>query len=152
MGLIIALIILGLVLMFAEILLIPGIGFAGILGLLSMGGSCYLAFTQEGTTTGFIVLAVILVALILFLIWALRAKTWEKMSLKTKITSKAAVPEVSVAVGDKGTSVTRLAPMGNARFGNNLMEVTSMSGIINSGEEIEVVMIEDRKVYVKDSK
>lgn len=149
MGLIIALIIIGLVLMFAEILLIPGIGFAGVLGLISMGGSCYLAFQDHGTTTGFIVLAVILVVLILFLVWALRAKTWERMSLKTNITSKAVVPETSVCIGDKGTAVTRLAPMGNARFGNNLMEVISMDGVVNSGSEIEVVMLDDAKVYVK---
>lgn len=152
MGLIIALIILGLVLLFAEILLIPGIGFAGILGLVSMGGSCYLAFTGHGTTTGLVVLAVILVILVLFLVWALRAKTWERMSLKTNITSKAVVPEVVVSVGDKGVSATRLAPMGNVRFGDNILEVSSMNGIINSGEEVEVVMLDDRKIYVKSCK
>lgn len=152
MGLIIALIILGLVLMCAEILLIPGVGFAGILGLLSMGGSCYLAFEYHGTTTGLIVLSVIVVLLILFLIWALRARTWEKMSLKTNITSKAVIPELSAAVGDKGVSVTRLAPMGNVRIGENILEVTSMGGIINSGEEVEVVMVDDSKVYVKTSR
>jgi membrane-bound ClpP family serine protease len=54
-----------------------------------------------------------------------------------------------VCIGDKGTAVTRLAPMGNARFGNNLMEVISMDGVVNSGSEIEVVMLDDAKVYVK---
>ena len=39
MGLIITLILVGLVLILAEILLIPGVGVAGVLGLLSMGGS-----------------------------------------------------------------------------------------------------------------
>ena len=36
MGFIITLILVGLVLIFAEILLIPGVGVAGILGILSM--------------------------------------------------------------------------------------------------------------------
>ena len=44
MGLIITLILVGIVLMIAEILLIPGVGVAGILGLLSLGGSCWYAF------------------------------------------------------------------------------------------------------------
>jgi membrane-bound ClpP family serine protease len=74
------------------------------------------------------------------------------MSLKTNITSKAVIPELSAAVGDKGVSVTRLAPMGNVRIGENILEVTSMSGIINSGEEVEVVMVDDSKVYVKASR
>lgn len=149
MGLIIALIILGLVLLLAEILLIPGIGVAGILGLLSMGGSCYLAFLEYDTMTGLIVLSIILVLLVLLLIWVLRAKTWERMSLKTNITSKAVVPELSVYVGDKGVTTTRLAPMGNVRFGNNVLEVTSMEGIINAGTEVVVAMIDDNKVLVK---
>ena len=37
MGFIITLILVGLVLIFAEILLIPGVGVAGVLGLLSIG-------------------------------------------------------------------------------------------------------------------
>ena len=58
MGLIISLIIIGLLLLFAEILLIPGVGFAGILGLVSLGGSCFYAFNQMGGTVGAIVTAV----------------------------------------------------------------------------------------------
>lgn len=152
MGLIIALIILGLVLLLAEILLIPGLGFAGILGLVSMGGSCFLAFHDHGTSTGLLVLAIILLLLISMLVWVLRARTWEKMSLKTNITSKAVVPEVKVSVGDKGVAITRLAPMGNVRFGDNMLEVTSMEGILNSGKEVEVIMIDGHKVFVKECK
>ena len=58
MGFIITLILVGLVLIFAEILLVPGVGIAGILGLLSMGGSCYYAFYEYGNTVGAIVTAV----------------------------------------------------------------------------------------------
>ena len=58
MGFIITLILVGLILIFAEILLVPGVGIAGILGLLSLGGSCFYAFTQIGTTAGTIVTAV----------------------------------------------------------------------------------------------
>ena len=38
MGLVISLIIIGLLLMFAEILIIPGVGIAGILGVAAMAG------------------------------------------------------------------------------------------------------------------
>jgi membrane-bound ClpP family serine protease len=149
MGLIVTLIVLGLVLLFAEILLIPGVGLAGILGVLCMGGSCYFAFADFGTTVGLIVLAAILLILVLMLIWVLRAKTWKRMSLETNIESKAVHMEVPVAAGDKGVAVTRLTPMGNARFGNKTVEVTSYEGIINSGTEVEVVFVEGMKVLVK---
>lgn len=149
MGLIVSLIILGLVLLFAEILLIPGVGFAGILGVISMGGSCYFAFADYGMSTGLVVLAIILLILILMMFWVLRAKTWKKMSLETNIDSKAVVLDVPVAVGDKGVAMTRIAPMGNARFGDKAVEVTSIEGIINSGTEIEVVSVDGIKIVVR---
>lgn len=149
MGLIITLILVGLILLFAEILLIPGVGIAGILGLLSMGGSCAYAFVEFGNQTGAVVTAVVVVLIVVLTIWVLRAKTWKRLTLETNIDAKAVVPEVLVTIGDRGRSTTRLAPMGMARFGDSTLEVTSFEGIIDSGTEVEVTAIEDYKIYVK---
>lgn len=148
MGFIITLILVGLVLMFAEILLIPGVGIAGILGLLSMGGSCFYAFSEFGNTTGAIVTAVNAVLLVAMAVFVLRAKTWKRMSLETNITSKA-VEGSTLAVGDRGRTVTRLAPMGSARFGDYVVEVKALEGIMDPNIDVEVVLIEDNKIYVK---
>lgn len=148
MGLVITLIILGLLLLFAEILIIPGVGVAGILGLLSMAGSCVYAFMEMGQTAGIIVTAVNVVLIVLLTIWVLRAKTWKRLALETNIDAKAVVPEVNVVPGEKGVSVTRLAPMGTARFGDLRLEVTAREGIIDPGVEIEVVEVDGIKVYV----
>lgn len=150
MGFIITLILVGLVLIFAEILLVPGVGIAGILGLLSLAGSCFYAFTQIGTTAGVIVTAANVVLVVVFTIWILRAKTWKKMSLETEIKSKAVPTESSVlAVGDKGKTITRLAPMGTVRFGEHAVEVKALEGMIDPDEIVRVVLIEDNKIYVE---
>ncbi len=148
MGFIVTLIIVGLVLIFAEIMLIPGVGVAGVLGLLSLGGSCFYAFTEMGNTAGAVVTTVNVVLIVIMLIYVLRAKTWKKMSLETNIDSKA-VDNVTVAVGDKGKTVTRLAPMGSARFGNYIVEVKALEGMMDPEIPVEVVMIEDNRIYVK---
>lgn len=148
MGLVVTLIILGLLLMFAEILLIPGVGIAGVLGIASMAGSCVYAFMEINQTAGIIVTAVNAVLLVVITIWVLRAKTWQRFALETNISSKAIVPEADVAVGVVGVTVTRLAPMGTARFGDLRMEVTARQGIIDPGVEIEVVEVDGVKVYV----
>ena len=150
MGFIITLILVGLVLIFAEILLVPGVGIAGILGLLSLGGSCFYAFTQLGTTAGTIVTAVNVVVLVAFTIWILRAKTWRRMALQTEIQSKAVPTESSVlSVGDKGKTITRLAPMGTVRFGELVVEVKALEGMIDPDVDVQVVLIEDNRIYVK---
>lgn len=148
MALVITLILLGIVLMFIEILLVPGVGVAGILGIATMAGSSVYAFLELGATTGAIVTAVNAVLLIALTIWVLRAKTWERFSLNTKIEAKAVVPEQTLAVGDRGKAMTRLAPMGSVRFGDKVLEVTAYDSIIDAGQEVEVVFIDDNKVFV----
>ena len=150
MGFIIVLILVGLVLIFGEILLIPGIGIAGILGLLSMGGSCFYAFNQLGTNAGVIVTVVNAVLIVALTIWVLRAKTWKRFTLNTNIDSKAIdLLEGKVSVGDRGRTLSRLSPMGSAQIMDEVYEVKALEGMIDSGVEIEVVLIEDNKVYVK---
>lgn len=149
MGLVITLIIVGLLLLFAEILLVPGVGFAGILGLLSLAGSCVYAFTQMGNTAGTIVFAINMALIIALSIYVLRAKTWKRLSLDTNIDSKAVEPEQGLAVGDRGVTSSRLAPMGTVRFPNGNLEVKALEGMIDSNVEVEIVLIEDGKAYVK---
>lgn len=150
MGFIITLILVGLVLIFAEILLIPGVGVAGVLGLLSMGGSCFYAFYEYGNTVGAIVTAVVALLIVALAIWVLRAKTWKRMSLETNIDSKAvSAPAETIAVGDHGKTLTRLAPMGSARFGDYVVEVKALEGMLDPNVDIEVVLIEDNRVIVK---
>lgn len=151
MGLIITLILVGIVLMIAEILLIPGVGVAGILGLLSMGGSCWYAFHEFGTVTGAIVTAVTAVVLVAFAVVVLRAKTWKRMTLNTTIQSKVNQLAVELHVSDKGRTLTRLAPMGSARFGDEVVEVKALEGMIDPNVEVEICMIEDGKIYVVPS-
>ena len=149
MGLIITLILLGLVLIFAEILLIPGVGVAGIIGLLSISGSCFYAFHQIGTTAGVIVTAVNAALLVALTIWVLRAKTWKRLTLETTVDGKAIVSDATVSVGERGVTVTRLAPMGMVRFGGESVEVKALEGMIDPGVDVEVVMIEDKRIYVQ---
>lgn len=148
MGLIISLIIIGLLLLFAEILLIPGVGIAGILGLVSLGGSCFYAFNQLGSTVGAIVTAVNVALVVGLSIYVLRAKTWKRLSLDTNINSKA-VADTGLAVGDRGVTVSRLAPMGSVRFDTELVEVKALEGFVDPEVEVEVVLMEDGKIYVK---
>lgn len=149
MGFVITLILVGLVLIFAEILLIPGVGVAGILGLLSMGGSCFYAFNQIGETAGYIVTAVNVVLIVALTVYVLRAKTWKRLSLETNIDAKAVEGVPAVSVGDRGRTVTRLAPMGTVRFDDEAVEVKALEGMIDPAVDVEVVLVEDGKIYVR---
>lgn len=150
MAFIIILILVGLLLVLAEILLIPGVGVAGIIGLLSMGGSCFYAFHELGTTPGIIVTVINALLIVSLTIWVLRAKTWRRFTLNTNIDSKALhLDKDRITVGEKGYTTTRLAPMGSARFGDEIYEVKALEGMIDPEVKIEIVMIEDNRIYVR---
>lgn len=150
MTFIVILTLLGVVLMLTEILLVPGIGIAGVLGLLAQGGACFYAFSTFGHTAGWIVTLVNVLLVIAFLVFVLRARTWKRFTLSAKIDSKVQPdPDSVLAIGDKGRTVTRLSPIGTARIEGRTYEVKSLEGMLDSGVDVEVVLIEDNKVIVK---
>ena len=150
MGQIIILVLIGLVLVLTEIFLVPGIGVAGILGVLSMCGASYFAFIEFGTLGCIIVTAINVSLFVILAILAFRAKTWKRLSLNTNIDSRAVMAESElVQVGQRGKSMTRLAPSGTVRFDKVKVEARAFEGMIDSGVEVEVVLIEDNKIYVK---
>ena len=150
-ALIITLIIVGLLLMGIELLVIPGFGVVGVLGIISFVSSCYLTFVNFGTTFGVIVIIAELVLMTAFVVLVLRSKTWKRITLNTNIDAKVdQVPQIKgVEVGMKGVALTRMAPAGMAEIGNATLEVFSRDTIIDGGSMVEVVDIIDNKVIVK---
>ena len=145
-----ALIIAGILLMFVEFLLVPGVGVAGVFSLLSLGAACWYTFYCIGYSAGWWVTSVVLALLLVFLFIILRTKTWKELELNTDVTSKVNTASSQLHVGDNGVTLTRLAPIGTGRFGTVCCEVKSSdSSMIASGTPVEVVQIIDNQVLVK---
>lgn len=151
-ALVITLIIAGLLLLGAELILIPGFGVAGVLGIASIVASCWIAFAKISTAAGIIVILANIVLVLVSTIYILRSKTWKKLSLETNINSKvdSAPQEKGIAVGDSGVALTRLAPAGKVRIGGNTVEAFTRDTLVEPGKGIEVSGIEGNKIYVKE--
>ncbi len=150
---IIVLILVGLLLLILEILVIPGAGFAGIIGFGSMATAIWLAYTKEGIATGHIVLASTIIINIIGLVLVLRSKTWRDVKLKTVISGKVSnLKHDDVAVGDVGKTISRCAPMGKAEFNNVFYEVSTLSEFVDQNKKIEIIKISGNKIYIKKIK
>lgn len=148
---ILILIVIGVLLLVAELVLIPGTSVAGICALGAYGAAIYKAFIQYGTSGGvFTIIAVIMVA-VAATILSLRAKTWQRLSLKDKMDGKSQPsPENEVNIGDKGVTLTRLAPSGNVLIDGKTYEAKSLGDIyVDPKTEIEVTGFENFTVIVK---
>lgn len=148
--LIAVLILIGLLFIVLEILVIPGQGLFGVLGLIIMGVGIWQTYESYGTVVGHIVLASSFTASVVSLVLSLRSKTWKRMMLNTKVEGKVNLVDAQkIKVGDVGKSVSRLVPAGKALFDNEFYEVHTHGDFIDPQKEIEVISIDHNKIIVK---
>ena len=56
---------------------------------------------------------------------------------------------IALSVGDKGITVSRLAPIGKVRFGTEVVEAKSEDGFIDQAVEVEIVEVSTFGVLVR---
>ena len=140
----------GVLLLLAEIFLVSGWSVAGIFGVISLVLSCICAFSEFGTASATIVSDVNVVLLVLLTVAAVMVKIRRKLSSGAPGRgSKNFFDETALQVGDFGKAVTALSPGGRVSVRNVEYEMISLEGDIQSGTEVQVVLMEDGKVYVK---
>ena len=149
---IIVLIALGLLFLVAELLLLAGSTIGGALSLVCYGSAIYMSYYDYGVTTGTVIVAVIILLSLVATVISLRAKTWQRLSLKQEIDSASMeMPEQCLKIGDCGISVSRLSPMGKVEIDGRIYEAKSVDAYVEPKSEIEVVGFENFNVIVKKS-
>lgn len=147
---IVALILAGLLLFIVEVFLIPGISIAGVASAICLLYANYYAFSVLGTTAGFITLAASAIGCIAVMVWFMRSKTVDKLSLKKTLDYPTnPLKDLNIKVGDKGTSITRLALIGNAEINGHIIEVRSADGFIDEKTPVYVERIREGNVIVR---
>lgn len=154
MAVIIILIVLGILLFVIEFLLVPGVTIAGIGGLILTVFGVYKAFNDFGPTVGVWFLIGTILLSVFVIAMSLRARTWSRLMLKTDIsgTVDLALTEEQVKPGDRGTTLTRLAPMGKILVNELVREAKSTEGYINEHTDIEIVSVDGTRISVKPVK
>ena len=143
MFIIAVLLILGLALFVVEVFLLPGITLAGIVSAICLIYAICHAFYTLGMVGGWITLLITAAGCALITIWFMRSKTVDKLSLKKTLDYNTdPLLHLNLQVGDKGTAITRLALIGNAKFNGQVIEVRSADGFI---DEKTIVCIESIK-------
>lgn len=148
---IVVLILFGLLFLVAELVLLPGVSIGAVLSLVCFGSSIYMAFRDFGVWTGVLVTLGIVVLSIVAVFLSLRAKTWQRFSLKQKVASSSqCLPaQENVRIGDRGVTLSRLSPMGKVEIGGRVFEAKSMGAYVDPRTPVEVVGFENFSVIVK---
>ncbi len=150
--LVLILLLTGFLLMFIEIVIIPGIGFAGILGTASLIYAGYAAFTQLSPAAGLLVTAVSILFLFLFIKIFPRTGIWKKIHLTLSADAaqgyQVSFPDYKKLPGKTGKTLTILHPGGTALIDGRRYDVTTDSEYIEKDEAITVVRVEGNRIFV----
>jgi membrane-bound ClpP family serine protease len=146
---ILVLIFFGIALIVLEILIVPGL-IVGIAGGVFMFMGIMWAWQIYGNTGGIIVGISSLVVLTISIYLALKSGFWQRFSLKDKLDGKVnVILTENLNVGDFGAAVSSLRPMGTVKVNGQQFEATSEGQMIPPNYPIEIVRIEENKVFVK---
>ncbi len=150
---ILAIILVGLLLIFLEIFFIPGTTLFGIAGGVAVGIGVLLMYSYYGQKAGNLTLIISLTAVFVSIALGFRVIQTNKLAMKGTIDGRVNEPEISfLNVGDRGTAITELRPNGKAIFGSNKVEVYSTGDYVKRDSEIEVIKINGSKIFVQPIK
>jgi membrane-bound serine protease (ClpP class) len=147
---VILLLVVGLVLLAAEILVIPGFGLVGILGIASTIGAGAVAFTQLGTGWGVAALGSGL-AVSGLMVWLLpKTPAGRQMVLSTNQRGmRAGDASLAALAGAEGEAVTPLRPSGAARLRGRVVDVVTDGIYVEAGARVRVAKVEGSRVVVE---
>ncbi|MBC8600677.1 nodulation protein NfeD [Parabacteroides acidifaciens] len=157
--------IIGVLLIAAEIFIIPGFGVAGISGIVLVVGGLIMALLNNtnfnfeevsGKEFGEATLTVLvgLVAGFILMIWLSNKighrGMFRKVALNADLKDAISSPDLSPLIGKEGIAATVLRPSGKVLIDGEFYDGVSDSGFIEKGRRVKVVRFENAQVYVEN--
>ncbi len=150
----IALILVGVGLIIAEVYLVPGFNVVGIIGALMLLFAIGFSFTEAGFLGGALTLAgaVVVSGTTFYFLWQTGA--WDRFVLSTNLRKDDHLiaresEQRARYLGKTGVAVSPLRPTGIAEIDGERIEVVTEGEFISSGSDIRVVAMDRRRYFVR---
>ncbi|HIA85775.1 MAG TPA: nodulation protein NfeD [Candidatus Marinimicrobia bacterium] len=151
----------GVALVLAEVLVIPGFGVVGIMGIITIMLGLYLMLIPKhplpsdlsSASWGLVIgLAGGLVGIFLMGRVLIRSRFWQKITLPfTERSSEGYSTSIGLEelVGSHGEAITDLRPAGQVSIAARRISAVSEGDFINKGDSVEVLSVEGYRVMVR---
>lgn len=151
------LIALGILLVFIEILILPGFGAAGVPGIIIFCVGVGMIWTKAGVKTALIFTSIALIFVIpiaIILLSLIRETPIGKTFILDAAESSdkgyhAAPRELTALVGKSGKTITPLRPAGVALINGQRVDIVTQGEFVEPESEIEVIQVEGSRVVVR---
>ena len=149
----IGLLILGFAMILLEIFVIPGFNIFGLAGFATVCLGIYFAYAKLGPQAAALVGLAGLVGTVT-LVWLLvRNRAWQRLVLAKQTDRASGYRSAPVGleslVSQTGVALTPLRPAGRAQFGEQIVDVVTEGGFIESGDPVEVLAVHGNRIVVQ---
>ena len=145
----------GIAVVIAEIV-IPSAGLLTLLALSLFGYSLHLVFTDISTTAGIILVAADLVMIPALVVAGIKMLARSPVTLRTELSSREGVtaqtPGLDRYLGQEGTALTDLRPVGMAAIADTRVDVVTRGEHIDKASELVVLAVTGNQVVVGKKK
>ncbi len=151
----ILLFILGIILLGAEVLFIPGFGIAGLGGIVALVTSIILVSpsVNQGITSLVIAIIATIAIVGISIKFLPTRKVWKRLILGDKQTAEegynAPTTSLKDLVGQEGIALTPLRPSGAVEIDGKRIDVVTQGSFITPGTRVKVVNVEGTRVIVE---
>lgn len=149
--LLLLIILIGLICLFAEFFLFPGLTLTGILGGLCLLAGVILGYAHFDFTTGNVVFFSTLVLSGLVFWFGAKRMGSRRFAVHEVVEGRVNVQPGGLKSGDRGLAVSALRPGGTALFAGQRLEVFTRGEFLDSGAPLEIIEIRGSRITVRES-
>lgn len=149
---IVALFIVGIILILAEIFIIPGFGIAGISGITAILISIFFVFPNPVIAVN-VLLAVLIFTFIIAIFMFKKfdsSRFWRKISLETNSKNYYSSASKKDYLDQIGITISKLRPAGTIEIDGKRVDAVSEGDFIEKGKNVRVISVSGARVVVKE--
>lgn len=149
---IVVLFIVGVILILAEVFVIPGFGIAGISGITAVLVSLFFIFPNYSIAIN-VLLAVILITLVIaiFMIKKLgSSRFWKRISLESSSKNYHSSTSKKDYLNQEGETLSKLRPAGTIKIDEDRVDAVSEGSFIEKGKKVKVISVSGSRVVVRE--
>jgi membrane-bound serine protease (ClpP class) len=147
-ALVVGLMVTGMILLVAELAIIPGFGVAGLSAAALIVGGVVFAWSRFGATWGMGSLLLSGAAAYAVLRIIPRTRAGKSLVLSTELKKSAVAQKAAELVNQEGVAVTALRPAGAAEIGGRRVDVVTDGVFVEAGRPVRVVSVEGARIVV----
>jgi membrane-bound serine protease (ClpP class) len=153
------LVILGLILIFIEIFILPGFGITGSLGIICLFAGIVLSFIKYPLTLPWqelervwiiLLTAIVITSVFLFLSFKLLSPHRGRGGIILARSSNGKIkPQEDIKLGDVGIAISHLRPAGKAKFRTRIYNVQTSGEWVEKGKKVKIISLQGNTIKVR---